>query len=540
MTLGIRRFFKIARILIKYQLYNLVKPEQLPLHLRIFLHPLYWFPKSDKGAGERIRLACEELGPIFIKFGQLLSTRRDLFPAEISDQLKLLQDQVPPFANEVALTIVEKALGKPVDELFQSFSEYPLASASVAQVHTAVLPNGDQVCVKIIRPGIEKVIQQDLILLFGIANLAEKYSTEARRLRPVEVVKDYEGTIYGELDLVREAANTSYLKSNFENSSLLYVPEIYWTYTKTNVMVQERIFGTPVSEIETMKSLGVDMKRLAQTGVEIFFTQVFQHNFFHADMHPGNIFVSTENLTHPQYIAIDCAIMGSLTHDDQQYLMEMMLAFFKRDYHRIAQLHIDSGWVGNQVKVNEFEMAIRSVCEPIFDKPLKEIYFGELLIHLFQTARRFDMTVQPQLVLLQKTLLNIEGLGRQLYPDLDLWETAYPIMEQWVRDKNSPIKAAKTLWRDTPRLVQQLPELPQLAIDALRQINKLEKTLAQTQPPEQVAAPIPPKLRIFLGLCSIGVALFISQDILQPAFSQLPTISWLLVGTGLYLLISRR
>ena len=540
MALGIRRFFKITYVLIKHQLYNLVKPEQLPLHLRVFLQPLYWLPSSSRSAGERIRLACEELGPVFIKFGQLLSTRRDLFPDEISDQLKLLQDQVPPFANDVALGIVEKALGAPIDELFESFSEYPLASASVAQVHTAVLPDGDQVCVKIIRPGIEKVIKQDIALLFSIAKLAEKYSTDARRLKPVEVVKDYETTIYGELDLVREAANTSYLKANFENSPLLYVPEVHWKYTKTNVMIQERIFGTPVSEIETLKALGVNMKRLAEVGVEIFFTQVFQHNFFHADMHPGNIFVSTENLKDPQYIAIDCAIMGSLTSEDQQYLMEMMLAFFKRDYRSIAQLHIDSGWVGNQVKVNEFEMAIRSVCEPIFDKPLKEIYFGELLIQLFHTARRFDMTVQPQLVLLQKTLLNIEGLGRQLYPDLDLWETAFPIMETWMREKNSPLKVAKTMLKDAPQLLQQLPELPQLAIDALHQIKKLEKTVATIQQPVQPSAPASSKYPVLAGLCLIGVALFISQDILQPAFSQVPAYSWLLVGAGAYLLISKK
>ncbi|MDF1644072.1 MAG: ubiquinone biosynthesis regulatory protein kinase UbiB [Pseudomonadales bacterium] len=540
MALGIRRFFKITRVLIKYQLYSLVKPEQLPLHLRVLLQPLYWLPDSSRSAGERIRLACEELGPVFIKFGQLLSTRRDLFSDEISDQLKLLQDQVPPFANQVAYEIVEKALGAPIDELFESFSEYPLASASVAQVHTAVLPNGDEVCVKIIRPGIQKIIKQDIALLKNIARLTEKYSANARRLKPIEVVEDYEATIYGELDLVREAANTSYLKSNFENSPLLYVPEVHWEYTKTNVMIQERIFGTPVSEIATLKALGVDMKKLAEVGVEIFFTQVFQHNFFHADMHPGNIFVSTDNLKNPQYIAIDCAIMGSLTLEDQQYLMEMMLAFFKRDYRSIAQLHIDSGWIGNQVKVTEFEMAIRSVCEPIFDKPLKEIYFGELLIQLFHTARRFDMTVQPQLVLLQKTLLNIEGLGRQLYPDLDLWKTAYPIMETWMREKNSPLKAAKTMLKDAPQLLQQLPQLPQLAIDALHQIKKLENTVATIQQPVQPSAPAPSKYRILAGLCLIGVALFISQDILQPAFAQVPTYNWLLVGAGIYLLVSKK
>ena len=540
MGFGIRRFLIISWVLLKYQLYNLVKPEQLPLHIRVFLQPLYWLPSSKRSAGERVRLACEELGPVFIKFGQLLSTRRDLFSDQFSDQLKLLQDQVPPFSNDTAYRIVEKALGAPIDELFESFSEHSLASASVAQVHTAVMPNGDQVCVKIIRPGIEKIIKQDMALLFTIAKLAEKYSTDARRLKPVEVIRDYESTIYGELDLVREAANTSYLKGNFENSPLLYVPNVYWQQTKTSVMVQERIFGTPISEIETLKALGVDMKKLAETGVEIFFTQVFQHNFFHADMHPGNIFVSTENLTNPQYIAIDCAIMGSLTPEDQNYLMQMMLAFFKRDYHTIAQLHIDSGWVGNQIKVNEFEMAIRSVCEPIFVKPLKEIYFGELLVQLFHTARRFDMTVQPQLVLLQKTLLNIEGLGRQLYPDLDLWETAFPIMEKWMREKNSPLKTAKAMIKDAPELLQQLPQIPQLAIDALHQIKKLEKTIAGSQQPVERSTPTTSNLRALSGLCLIGVALFSSQDILQPAFSQVPIVGWLLAGTGLYLLISRK
>ena len=541
MAIGIRRFLKITRVLIKYRLFNLAPEQQLPLHIRILLKPLYWLPNTRLSPGQQIRLACEELGPVFIKFGQLLSTRRDLFPNEISDELKLLQDQVPPFANDIALGIVEKALGAPIAELFESFSEYPLASASVAQVHTAVLPSGEQVCVKIIRPGIEKIIKQDMTLLYTIARLAEKYSADARRLKPIEVIKDYEATIYGELDLVREAANTSYLKGNFDQSPLLYVPEVHWQHTKTSVMVQERIFGTPISEIETLQDLGVDMKKLAETGVEIFFTQVFQHNFFHADMHPGNIFVSTENLTNPQYIAIDCAIMGSLTPEDQQYLMGMMLAFFKRDYHSIAQLHIDSGWVGNQVKVTEFEMAIRSVCEPIFDKPLKEIYFGELLIQLFHTARRFDMTVQPQLVLLQKTLLNIEGLGRQLYPDLDLWETALPIMEKWMREKNSPFKAAKQMVTDAPQLIQQLPQLPQLAIDALQQITKLEKSLAVlSQTPAKAPAPASSKARVVVGLTLVGVAVFLSQDILQPIFEQLPALNILMIGTGLYLLISNK
>lgn len=540
MTLGIRRLLKISSVLIKQQLYRLVNPKQLPLHLRIVLQPLYWLPTSKKDAGMRIRHACEELGPVFIKFGQILSTRRDLFSEEVSDQLKLLQDQVPPFANDTARKLVEEALGKPIDELFESFSEYPLASASVAQVHTAVMPNGDQVCVKIIRPGIKKTIDQDLTLLYTLAKLLQRHSVDARRLRLVEVVEDYEATIYGELDLVREAANTSYLRGNFENSPLLYVPNVYWDYVKTNVMVQERIFGTPVSEIETLTNLGVDMKGLAEVGVEIFFTQVFQHNFFHADMHPGNIFVSTKNLVEPQYIAIDCAIMGSLTTEDQQYLMGMMLAFFKRDYRSIAQLHIDSGWVGSQVKVNEFEMAIRTVCEPIFDKPLKEIYFGELMIQLFHTARRFDMTIQPQLILLQKTLLNIEGLGRQLYPDLDLWKTAFPIMEKWMRAKNSPSRTFKTMLKQTPELFQQLPELPQLAIDALKQIQSLEKTITAAHQPVESSTAHMSKRRFWSGLCLIGVALFISQDILQPAFVQVPAYSWLLVGAGAYLLISKK
>ncbi|MBV1914789.1 MAG: ubiquinone biosynthesis regulatory protein kinase UbiB [Pseudomonadales bacterium] len=539
MSLGIRRLFKIGRVLIKHQLYRLVSPEQLPLHLRIFLQPLYWLPESSRSAGERIRNACEELGPVFVKFGQILSTRRDLFSEEISDELKLLQDQVPPFANDTAAQIVEDALGKPIDELFESFSEYPLASASVAQVHDAVMPNGDQVCVKIIRPGIKKTIDQDLTLLYTLARLVHRYAADAHRLRLVEVVKDYESTIYGELDLVREAANTSYLKGNFEDSPLLYVPNVYWDYVKTNVMVQERIFGTPVSEVETLTNLGVDMKRLAEVGVEIFFTQVFQHNFFHADMHPGNIFVSTKNLVEPQYIAIDCAIMGSLSEEDQQYLMGMMLAFFKRDYRSIAQLHVDSGWVGSQIKVNEFEMAIRTVCEPIFDKPLKEIYFGELMIQLFHTARRFDMTIQPQLILLQKTLLNIEGLGRQLYPDLDLWKTAFPIMEKWMREKNSPTKIAKAMLKQAPELFRQLPELPQLAIDALKQIQSLEKTIAASQPPVQTHKPDRSRGRVLGGLCLVAAPLLISQEALLPMFSQVPAFNWLLFGAGVYLLSTR-
>ncbi len=434
------RLLKIVAAVARNRLDNLIDSERSPFWLRCLLILLPWryVIRNNAPRGERVRLSLEALGPIFIKFGQILSTRRDLLPDDISDELSRLQDDVPPFPAAEAIGIIESSLGSDVDTLFSRFDREPLASASVAQVHTAQLHTGEEVVVKVIRPGIDRVIRKDIGLMYLFARVLIALSKDARRLRPVEVVADYERTILDELDLLREAANASQLRRNFLTSPLLFVPQVYWDYCRTKVMVVERIYGVPVSDIATMKAQHVDMKKLAERGVEIFFTQVFRDRFFHADMHPGNIFIDTTNPAEPRYIGIDCGIIGTLEPEDQHYLASNLLAFFRRDYRKVAQLHVDSGWVPRDTPVGELEAAIRTVCEPIFEKPLKDISFGQLLVRLFQVARRFNMQVQPQLVLLEKTLLNVEGLGRQLYPDLDLWATAQPYLEKWMKDQVSP------------------------------------------------------------------------------------------------------
>ena len=463
-----------------------------PFRFIIYLFPWNWFRRKRKPRAVRMREALEDLGPIFIKFGQMLSTRRDLLADDIADELQGLQDNVPPFPGDQARKIIEKAFGRTVGDLFEAFEEQPLASASIAQVHAAVLKTGEDVVVKVLRPDILPVIKRDISLLYIIAELAAKYSSQLRRLRPVEVVAEYEKTIIDELDLLREAANASQLRRNFEGSSDLYVPEIYWDFVRKNVLVMERIYGTPIRDTEALLEKETDMERLAAMGVEIFFTQVFTHNFFHADMHPGNIFVDTDNPKAPKYIAVDFGIMGTLSQVDKRYLAENFLAFFQRDYYKVAKLHVESGWVPSHTRVDEFESAIRSVCEPIFERPLKEISFGQLLLRLFQTARRFNMEVQPQLVLLQKTLLNIEGLGRQLYPDLDLWKTAKPFLENWMEEQVGPRALLRNIKEDMPYLIEKLPEVPSLIYKSLkayadgeyhlkqiREINKIREELNQ-------------------------------------------------------------
>ncbi|NWB97369.1 ubiquinone biosynthesis regulatory protein kinase UbiB [Pseudomonas gingeri] len=468
--LAVRRLLRIQRVVIRYRLDDLLFELPLPwflLALRFAL-PWRWFPRKplDLSRGARLRLALQDLGPIFIKFGQILSTRRDLLPEDIADELMLLQDRVPPFDSQTAVKLIESQLGKSISEVFSRFDIAPLASASVAQVHAAQLKSGEEVVVKVIRPGLKPIIAQDLAWLFLLARAAERVSADARLLHSVDVVSDYEKTIYDELDLLREAANASQLRRNFEGSEMMYVPQVYWDWCRPKVLVMERIYGIQVTDLATLADQRTDMKMLAERGVEIFFTQVFRDSFFHADMHPGNIFVSTVNPWSPKYIAIDCGIVGSLTPEDQDYLARNLFAFFKRDYRRVAQLHIDSGWVPAHTKLNEFEAAIRTVCEPIFEKPLKDISFGQVLMRLFQTARRFNMEVQPQLVLLQKTLLNIEGLGRQLYPDLDLWSTAQPFLERWMRERVSP----KTLLGNLHGQIEQLPHLAQMTRDLLERM----------------------------------------------------------------------
>ena len=473
------RLWRVNWVLMRHGLGEIVLATHLfgPLRYVTYLNPFNWFRSKSIGRGERIRLSLEELGPVFVKFGQVLSTRRDLLPLDIADELAKLQDRVPPFPGTEARAMVEASLGKPVSELFTSFDEQPLASASIAQVHAAKLKDGREVVVKVLRPGVEQRIHVDLDVLYTIAGLAQAYWRDGRRLRPLEVVAEYEKTVLDELDLVREAANAAQLKRNFEGSTLLYVPEVFWDLTRRDVMVMERIHGVPVSDLATLRARGTDMQKLAENGVQIFFTQVFKHNFFHADMHPGNIFVGIEDPKHPIYMAVDFGIIGTLSVDDQHYLAENFLAFFKRDYQRIAELHVESGWVPAGTRADEFEMAIRSVCEPIFNKPLSEISFAQVLLRLFQTARRFDMEVQPQLVLLQKTLFNIEGLGRQLYPELDLWKTAKPFLEDWTQERYSPLATFK-------RLKAGLPILREFLLESPARLNTLLRRLVDEDPAE--------------------------------------------------------
>jgi len=483
--MAVLRLLVILRVMTFYRLDSDVLALPLPLWLRVLLRcsPLRALPRcaADLTRGARLRLALEALGPVFVKFGQLLSTRPDLVPDDMVSELDRLQDRVPPFNSDALVAIVETAFGKKVSEVFFSFEREPLASASVAQVHSAVLPSGEEVVVKVIRPNIARTIEKDLALMDVIAKQVERFVPDGRRLRPVEVVQDYRHTILDELNLQREAANAAQLRRNFEQSPLLYLPKVYWDYCRPQVMVMERIHGIPVTDLAALQAQGTDMKLLAHRGVEIFFTQVFDHNFFHADMHPGNIFVSREHPLRPQYIAVDCAIVGSLSREDQYYLARNLLAIFHRDYQQVAQLHIECGWVPAQTRAADFEAAIRTVCEPIFEKPISEISFGQILVSLFQTARRFDMTVQPSLVLLQKTLLNIEGLGRQLYPQLDLWQTAMPFLERWMQNRYHPKNVLAELRRHGPSWLEKMPEVPELLFDAAEQIRRFEQVVPAIQ-----------------------------------------------------------
>ncbi|VAW98167.1 Ubiquinone biosynthesis regulatory protein kinase UbiB [hydrothermal vent metagenome] len=466
------RLLSIARVLSRHRLDEVLLASHLFRPLRWFrvFAPWSWFRAQNDNRGASIRLSLEELGPIFVKFGQILSTRRDLLPDDIANELSKLQDQVPPFDSELAKTIIEQAYSQSISEIFAEFESSPLASASVAQVHCAKLHSGEDVIVKVLRPDIAPVIKRDIRLMYSIARKVERYWSQGKRLHPIAVVREFEKTILDELDFMREAANASQLRSNFDGSELLYVPEVYWNYSRSNVLVMERIYGIPVNDLQQLQQQQIDLKKLSEHGVEIFFTQVFRDSFFHADMHPGNIFVSNGG----QYMAVDFGIMGTLSSEDQRYLAENFLAFFKRDYRRVAELHVHSGWVAKDTRIDEFEAAIRTVCEPIFDKPLKEISFGQLLIRLFFVAQRFNMEVQPQLVLLQKTLLNIEGLGRQLYPDLDLWKTAKPFLEKWVASQFGPKALFRHIRTNAPLWVEQLPKMPTLLFEALEKINKGE------------------------------------------------------------------
>ena len=456
----LRRMLTIQRVLMKYGLDDIIKETHLLRPLRFVFYFLPGRRDSSAPIGERIRLALEELGPIFIKFGQALSTRRDLVPADIADELAKLQDAVPPFPAEQAVAIIDAAYGKSVDTVFERFDMEPLAAASIAQVHTAKLKTSHEVIVKVLRPGVRARIEGDLAVLRTIAGLADRHWQHGKRLRPLEIVDEYENTIIDELDLMREAANTAQLKRNFQGSDMLYVPDVYWDYCRPEVLVQERIYGTPINDMEALLEAGTDIQMLAENGVEIFFTQVFRHNFFHADMHPGNIFVITTDPDKPKYAAVDFGIVGTLSPEDQRYLAENFLAFFDRDYHRIAKLHLDSGWVPADTRIDQLETAIRTVCEPIFNKPLAEISFAQMLMRLFKISQRFNVEIQPQMILLHKTLFNIEGLGRQLYPQLDLWKTAHPVLKRWMNEQVGPRAVLNDLRDNLPQLRSALLELP--------------------------------------------------------------------------------
>lgn len=466
------RLLRINWVLVFHGLDEIILKVHLfrPFRYLAIFSPNFWVRKEHQPRAVRIRRTLEDLGPIFVKFGQALSTRRDLLPEDIADELAKLQDDVPPFSGSDARKIIEHELGKPINECFAEFDETPLASASVAQVHAARLPNGADVVVKVLRPNIEKDIQSDIALLYEIARLAQKFWEDGKRLRPVDVVAEFEKTILDELDMVREGANASELRRNFENSEILYVPMTYWDWTRQKVLVMERIYGIPIGDIQRLKDEQVNFRLLAERGVEIFFTQVLRDNFFHADMHPGNIFATPD----ASYIAVDFGIVGSLTTADQHYLAYNLLAFFNRDYRRVAELHIESGWVPGETRVDELESGIRAVCEPIFEKPISEISYGHLLLRLFQAARRFNAEVQPQLVLFQKTLLNIEGLGRELYPELDLWQTAKPFLEKWFTGQVGPKATFDKFKKQVPDWAIQFPEIPGLVHQVIDKAAKGE------------------------------------------------------------------
>ncbi|MDU0352959.1 ubiquinone biosynthesis regulatory protein kinase UbiB [Paraglaciecola aquimarina] len=477
------RLYHINKVMLEHGLDEMIPNKWLPWYAKLGRGLFFWLANKhkDKSEGVRIRLALQSLGPVFIKFGQMLSTRKDLLPADIAKELSILQDQVEPFDSEQAQQIIRHAFGlTSIDQLFSEFTTKPLASASIAQVHSAKLKsNNENVVVKVIRPNIKQTIQSDIELMRTLASVLQNLLPDGKRLRPVEVVGEYERTIIDELDLTHEAANGIQFKQNFENSAALYVPKIYSEYCHRNVMVMERIYGTPISDIEQLQARNTNLKRLAERGVEVFFTQVFRDSFFHADMHSGNIFVAYDNPQDPQYITIDFGIVGTLTREDKRYLAENFIAFFNSNYRKVAELHVDSGWVPSDTDIDDFEASIRKVCEPIFKKPLAEIEFSNVLLQLFNTARRFNMVIQPQLVLLQKTLLYIEGLGRQLDPQLDLWQTAKPFLENWLKEQIGFKAMYNKISANLPYWSEKLPEIPDLVYDSLKQVKTLPEQQRQ-------------------------------------------------------------
>ncbi len=537
------RLSRIARVFIRHGLDEFVDTLHLSRPYRTVLRLLpwrWWRAAEDSPRGVRLREALEELGPVFVKFGQVLSTRPDLLAEDLATELAKLQDQVAPFSGDQAKLLVEQAYGDALGDHLRNFNAEPVAAASVAQVHLAELLDGTEVIVKVLRPDIDEVIERDLDLLYALAGLAEQYWDEGPRLRPVEVVGEFDKTIHDELDLRREAANASQLRANFIDSDIVYVPKVYWEHTRQNVMVMERIHGIPIRDVDAIRKAGIDMRQLAHNGVEIFFTQAFRDGFFHADMHPGNIFVSEDG----QYRAVDFGIVGTLSDSDKRYLAENFLAFFNRDYHAVADAHLRAGWVPPHTRVEEFEAAIRTVCEPIFAKPINEISFGRFVLQLFQVARRFEMPIQPQLVLLQKTLLNIEGLGRQLYPQLDLWETAKPYLEDWMNRQVGPRAFVEGIKKELPKWNRILPQVPSLAYDVMRKLSEAEfANQSQAAEIEKLRREISAgQRRHFVGM--VGAILVLSAFIVSALdgyapvmFHGAPLLSWAVGSIGAVLLV---
>ena len=516
-----------------------VDVHQLPAWLRAGIRLSKCLPQPRTAGSVRLRRFLERLGPVAIKFGQLLSTRRDLMPDEMADELAKLQAQVAPFASALAVARIEKSLGKPIVELFEEFEEAPVASASVAQVHRARLQSGAEVAVKVVRPGIKERISEQIALMRRVAQMLERHSSDAKRLHLMRVVDDYEATILAELDMQQEAANTVKLRHNFAASPLLYVPRVYREFSGRDVLTLEFVKGVPISEVEQLKALGTDMKKLAERGVETFFTQVFVHNFFHADMHPGNILIDVANPAEPRYIALDCAIIGQLGETDRAYLAKNLMAFFRRDYKEVARLLLEARWAPAETDAQAFEAVIRKVCEPVFQKPLSQIEFGTFLLDLFRSARAFRLELQPQLVLLQKTLLYVEGLGRRLYPELDLWDTGKPFMERWMVEQFGPAASLTSLLADLPELFTRLPRLPAEIRDLRGEVHRLSNALADERARAQQLQRSDRRRQVFARAAGVALVLFAGWSV-SPLAGMLDapdTMAGLVALAGVYLIV---